>query len=240
MPPNNSCAPSSKRSASQFTSTRTTVPAARWPLSWRPQRKKWTSPMQCWPRSPARPVSRTSIRWSRPCASLSVTPGCHLMPFKPRPITGSRSADITCFPKALQRRVLRGRKPIRGRPGASLPSADFDAARDKLQKEIHRGPNDQELLSYLLYPRVFPEFAMHQHQYSDTSVLPTPVFFYGMEPRKAVSVAIKQGKTLIIKFLTVVDPHPDGRRFVFFELNGQPRESLVEDQALGVPAQTRP
>jgi pyruvate carboxylase len=92
----------------------------------------------------------------------------------------------------------------------------------------------------LLYPRVFPEFVAHQHKYSDTSVLPTPVFFYGMEPGEEVSVDIEQGKTLIIKFLTVGDPHPDGRRLIFFELNGQPREVLVEDQALGGPDKARP
>jgi pyruvate carboxylase len=136
------------------------------------------------------------------------------------------------FPRELQKRVLRGRKPSRARPGASLPPADFESAKAQLQKEIHRAPSDQEVLSYLLYPRVFPEFAAHQNKYSDTSVLPTPVFFYGMEPGEEVSVDIEQGKTLIIKFLTVGDPHPDGKRLVFFELNGQPREVLVEDRAL--------
>jgi pyruvate carboxylase len=144
------------------------------------------------------------------------------------------------FPKELQKRVLRGRKPSRARPGASLPPADFDAARTQLQKEIHRLPNDQELISYLLYPRVFPEFAAHQNKCSDTSVLPTPVFFYGMEPGEEVSVDIEQGKTLIIKFLTVGDPHPDGKRLVFFELNGQPREVLVEDRALSGQTPARP
>jgi pyruvate carboxylase len=143
------------------------------------------------------------------------------------------------FPKELQKRVLRGRKPSRSRPGASLPPADFDVARTQIQKEIHRPASDQELLSHLLYPRVFSEFAAHQNDYSDTSVLPTPVFFYGMEPGEEVSVDIEQGKTLIIKFLTVSDPHPDGRRLIFFELNGQPREVLVEDRALGGPAKVR-
>jgi pyruvate carboxylase len=55
-----------------------------------------------------------------------------------------------------------------------------------------------------------------------------------------VSVDIEQGKTLIFKFLTVGDPHPDGRRLIFFELNGQPREVLVEDRSLGGPAKARP
>ncbi len=43
-------------------------------------------------------------------------------------------------------------------------------------------------------------------------MLPTPVFFYGMEPGEEISVDIEPGKTLIIKFLTVGDPHPDGTR----------------------------
>ena len=87
-------------------------------------------------------------------------------------------------------------------------------------------------MTHLLYPRVFPEFASHQAKHSDTSVLPTSVFFYGMQPGEEVSVDIEQGKTLIIKFLTVGDPHPDGTRLVFFELNGQPREVLIQDQSL--------
>jgi pyruvate carboxylase len=139
------------------------------------------------------------------------------------------------FPKELQKRILRGRKPLRGRPGASLPAVDFAAARRDLEKQLHRPANEQELLAHLLYPRVFPEFAQHQRTYSDTSALPTPVFFFGMEPGEEISVDIEEGKTLIIKFLTVGDPHPDGNRLVFFELNGQPREVLVLDQALGKP-----
>src|SRR5262249_53903485 len=55
-----------------------------------------------------------------------------------------------------------------------------------------------------------------------------------------VSVDIEEGKTLIIKFLTVGDPHVDGRRLVFFELNGQPREVLVLDRALASDVQAHP
>src|SRR5262249_53049156 len=135
------------------------------------------------------------------------------------------------FPPELQRRVLRGRKPLTERPGATLPPADFTAARAKLEKEIGRPADEQELVSYLLYPRVFPDLAAHQLRYSDTSVLPTHVFFHGMEPGEEVSVEIEPGKTLIIKFLTVGDLHPDGRRLVFFELNGQSREVFVTDAA---------
>jgi pyruvate carboxylase len=136
------------------------------------------------------------------------------------------------FPPKLQQRVLRGRQPIRGRPGAALPPADFNATKADLQKLIGRPVNDKEVVTQLLYPRVFPEYAAVEATYSDLSVLPTPVFFYGMEPGEEVSIDIERGKTLIVKFLTVGDPHEDGSRTVFFELNGQPRETVVMDKSL--------
>jgi pyruvate carboxylase len=78
---------------------------------------------------------------------------------------------------------------------------------------------------------VYEEFVAHQQKYSDTSGLPTPVFFYGQQPGEEISIDIEPGKTLIMKFLTVGDPHPDGMRTVFFELNGQPRDVTVVDQS---------
>lgn len=136
------------------------------------------------------------------------------------------------FPEQLQRRILGSRQPLTERAGASLPPVDFDQVRSELEKRLQRSVSFREVLSYVLYPRVFLEFAQHQQKYSDTSVLPTPVFFYGMEPGEEISVDIEKGKTLIIKFQTVGDPHPDGTRLVFFELNGQPREVVVTDRSL--------
>src|SRR5262249_27208180 len=127
-----------------------------------------------------------------------------------------------------------------GRPGASLPPADFAATRADLEKRLNRPVSDQEVVTHLLYPRVFPDFAAHQARYSDTSVLPTPVFFYGMQPGEEASIEIERGKTLILKFLTVGEAHGDGTRTVFFELNGQPREVLVPDRALAGQVVGRP
>ncbi len=47
-----------------------------------------------------------------------------------------------------------------------------------------------------------------------------------------VTVELEPGKTLIIRLLTIGDPHPDGQRTVFFELNGQPREVEVRDRSI--------
>ena len=137
------------------------------------------------------------------------------------------------FPPELQKKILRDRQPLTDRAGASLPPADFAAARESLHESLHRPVNDRDVLSYLLYPKVFTDFATHEARFSDVSVLPTPGFFYGMQPGEEISVEIEPGKVLVIKFQTIGDPHEDGKRLVFFELNGQPRDVLVDDKSLG-------
>ncbi|MDW8263266.1 MAG: pyruvate carboxylase subunit B [Phycisphaerales bacterium] len=138
------------------------------------------------------------------------------------------------WPRKLQKIILASAKvrPLRGRPGARLPKADFDAVKQELSKKLGRGATDLEVLSYLMYPQVFLDFARHVATFSDTSVLPTAAFFYGLRPGEEVNVEIEPGKTLVIRFLTVSDPHDDGTRTVFFELNGQPREVNIPDRTL--------
>ena len=70
-------------------------------------------------------------------------------------------------------------------------------------------------------------------------MLPTPQFYYGMQRGEDTTVELEPGKTLVIKFQTVGEPHPDGTRTVFFELNGQPREVTVRDRKLEVKQQPR-
>jgi pyruvate carboxylase len=55
-----------------------------------------------------------------------------------------------------------------------------------------------------------------------------------MEKGEEVMIELEAGKVLILKFLTIGEPHPDGTRTVFFELNGQPREVVVADKALKI------
>ena len=144
------------------------------------------------------------------------------------------------WPAKLQRIILRGAKPKRGRPGASLEPVDFVAARQALEKKLGRSLALDELLSALLYPEVFVKYAAFRKSYADVSVLPTPAFFYGLRPDEEISVEIESGKSLIIKFLTAGEPHPDGTRTLFFELNGQPREVRIRDQSLQITTHTHP
>lgn len=144
------------------------------------------------------------------------------------------------FPPELQKRILRGRKPLTDRPGATLPPADLTAAAKLIEPRLKRTPTDREVLSHLLYPKVFADFADHATKYGEVSVLPTPVFFFGLQRGEEVNIDIEPGKTLVVKFLAVGDPHEDGKRQVFFELNGQPREVMVVDRTLGAVAAVRP
>jgi pyruvate carboxylase len=134
------------------------------------------------------------------------------------------------FPEALQRKVLRGAPASTQRPGATLPPADLAAERAKVQKRIPRAATDDDLASYLMYPRVWEEYIAQRLQYGNVGILPTPVFFYGMEPGQEISVDLEPGKTLIVQLVAVSDVHDDGTRTVFFELNGQPRSVRVQDR----------
>jgi pyruvate carboxylase len=136
------------------------------------------------------------------------------------------------WPEQIARVVLRGKKPRPGRPGEYLKPVDFEAAKAKVADEIGRDPGHDEVLSYLMYPEVFLKFAKARAVYGDVDVLPTPQFFYGMEKGDEIAIDIEEGKTLVVKFLAVSEPHEDGTRTVFFELNGRPREVDVRDKSL--------
>jgi pyruvate carboxylase len=138
------------------------------------------------------------------------------------------------WPKVLQRIILdsAGVKALKGRPGAKLPKADFAAIKLELKEKLRQEPREVDALSYVLYPQVFLDYAKHLEKYDNTSVIPTPAFFYGLQSGEEISVEIEPGKTLIIRYLTTGEAREDGLRTVFFELNGQPREVNVPDRSL--------
>jgi pyruvate carboxylase len=144
------------------------------------------------------------------------------------------------WPKQIQKTILRGAKPQRGRPGARLPKVDLEETAASVEKKIGRRPSHDETLSYLMYPDVFLKFAKARQLYGDVDALPTPQFYYGIQRGEDITVEIEPGKALAIKFLTVGEPHPDGTRVVFFELNGQPREVTVRDRSLEVKEVAKP
>lgn len=134
------------------------------------------------------------------------------------------------FPEALSDKILQGKKPMTERPGKGLAAVDLDAERLVAEKTVGRQVNDQDLASWLMYPKVFTDYCAHHSKYGDVSQLPTPVFFNGMAAGDEVSVSIDAGKTLVIRLqgsADVLDDEGDAKK-LFFELNGQPRLVRIE------------
>jgi pyruvate carboxylase len=155
-------------------------------------------------------------------------------------LSGALGVPPGGWPKKLQKIILRGQAPLKGRPSARLPPADFDAEKVQLEKKVGHAVERDALLSYLLYPEVYLKYDKFRQTYADVSVLPTPAFFYGLKAAEEITIELESGKTMVVKFLTVSEPHPDGTRTLFFELNGQPREVTVRDRALRVVERSHP
>jgi pyruvate carboxylase len=131
------------------------------------------------------------------------------------------------FPRELQTRILKDQQPIDGRAGAYLPEADLEAERVTAERTIGRHVDATDLASYLMYPKVFADHAEHMRHYGDVSVLPTPVFFYGLHEKDEIAVEIDQGKTLVVCLTGRTEVDEEGEVRLFFELNGQPRPMRI-------------
>ncbi len=135
------------------------------------------------------------------------------------------------FPEALQKKVLRAREPIRVRPGSLLDPVDLDSEREKLDNGNEHPVTSFDLASYLMYPKVFTEFRRHREEYGDVGVLPTHVYFYGMQPEEELVTTMDDGRKVVIRHLTTGETDDRGYRRVFFEVNGQPSSVLVQDRS---------
>ncbi len=135
------------------------------------------------------------------------------------------------WPKALQKKILKGEKPLKDRAGASMEPVDLETLRKDVSKQMEGKPvDDEDLNGYLMYPKVFLDYMGRHRTYGPVRTLPTHTFFYGMEPGEEISVEIDPGKTLEIRMQARAATNDDGEAKVFFELNGQPRVIRVPDR----------
>jgi pyruvate carboxylase len=125
---------------------------------------------------------------------------------------------------------LKGRVPLTERPGSYLKDVDIEAERQKLEKETGEKVDDFRLASHLMYPKVFSDFLRTQDRYGPTAVLPTPVYFYGLDQGEEIFAEIERGKTMVINYLGRAETNEKGQVRVFFDLNGQPRTITVPDR----------
>lgn len=137
------------------------------------------------------------------------------------------------FPTDLQRIVLKGKKPFTDRPGKHLPPIDFENEFEDFREKFE-GARFTDFLSYKLYPKVFEEYWKFKNHYGDVSVVPTPIFFYGMKMSEDTTIEIDRGKTLLIRLLSISPADDKGNRTVFFKLNGQTRAIELQDKSIKV------
>ncbi len=142
------------------------------------------------------------------------------------------------FPLELQQKVLKGQAPLQGRPGEHLPPVDLEAEREQAIQQVGHALDDQQLASYLMYPKVYRDYAKFQARYGDVSVIPTPAYFYGLQEHEEVAVTIDQGKTLHLQIQGRTPADDEGQCRLFFELNGQPRLVRVPRAGAATTAKT--
>jgi pyruvate carboxylase len=138
------------------------------------------------------------------------------------------------FPKQLQKIVLKDKQPFTERANKHLPQIDFDKELLAFREQFGNDLNLTDFLSYKFYPKVFEEGLKFWREYGDISALSTPLFFYGMKMGEDTTVEIAKGKTLLIRLLSIGPVNSDGKRTVFFKLNGQTRNVEVYDKSIKV------
>ncbi len=136
------------------------------------------------------------------------------------------------FPKEFQKAVLKNEKAYTDRPNAHLDPINFDKEFPEFQKTFGQSYTFLDFLSYKLYPKVFQDYATFKDSYGEVWRIPSLIFWYGMQPDQEFMVEIDHGKNILIRFLSVNDPYPNGNRHVYFKLNGQNRHIEVKDNSI--------
>ena len=93
-----------------------------------------------------------------------------------------------------------------------------------------RAATDTQFASYLMYPKVFPDFAATAPRTATAHAADAGLFLRHEAGRRDL-VEIEHGKTLVVRFVALSRSRDDGKRQVFFELNGQPRSIVVPDRS---------
>ncbi|WP_035587279.1 pyruvate carboxylase [Hippea jasoniae] len=142
------------------------------------------------------------------------------------------------FPQKLAKIVLKGEKPITVRPGEMLGDYDFEKAKKELKDKFKRDFEEEDVISYALYPKVFEDYVSFNQEYGDVWMLDSRSFFYPLHKNKEIEVEIEEGKTLFIKYLNLHEPDKKGFRKVDFELNGQARSVEIKDSNIAAQIKT--
>lgn len=153
---------------------------------------------------------------------------------------GDIGQPVNGFNKELQDVILKGQQPLIERPGEYLDPVNFDEIRQELEAKDYGEVTEQDVISYVLYPKVFDQFMQTKQQYGDLSLLDTPTFFFGMRNGETVEIEIDTGKRLIIKLETISEPDENGYRTIYYVMNGQARRISIKDENIKTNTNLKP
>ncbi len=125
------------------------------------------------------------------------------------------------WPEPFRSRALEGRRPAAG------PTAL--AAEQLAGLETDR----RQTLNRVVLPGPTAEYERHVEAHGDVSVIPTRLFWYGLEANaRDQNLPLDRGVNLLVGLEAVGEPDDKGLRTVLFRLNGQIRPVLVRDQSI--------
>jgi pyruvate carboxylase len=124
------------------------------------------------------------------------------------------------WPEPFRTKALKGRAPAQEPP--TLSEEDLAGLADDRRRTLNR----------LLFPAPAKEYLAHREQFSDTSVLASKDFFYGLKPRKEYPVDLEKGVRMLIELEAIGEADERGMRTVMANLNGQLRAIQVRDRSV--------
>ena len=147
---------------------------------------------------------------------------------------GDIGQPVGGFEPGLQKIIIKDVQPYTDRPNEHLHPVDFDSEMEAFKNKFDDTVTFTDLLSWLLYPKVFETFFHNKKQYGEIWHIPTINFFYGLKPDEEVLIEIARGKSILVRLLTHTEPDEEGKRKVFMRLNGQTRIIEVQDRSVKV------
>lgn len=147
---------------------------------------------------------------------------------------GDNGQPVGGFDPDLQKIILKDIQPFTDRPNEHLQPVDFQKEMETFHQKFDKDLTFTDLLSYLLYPKVFEEYYNKAKLYGEVMYIPTPNFFYGLKNDEEIMIEIDKGKSILARLLTCTEPDERGKRKVFMRLNGQTRIIDIQDQGVKI------
>eukprot|EP00019_Armaparvus_languidus_P006375 CAMPEP_0168600548 /NCGR_PEP_ID=MMETSP0420-20121227/12850_1 /TAXON_ID=498008 /ORGANISM="Pessonella sp." /LENGTH=1155 /DNA_ID=CAMNT_0008638661 /DNA_START=287 /DNA_END=3754 /DNA_ORIENTATION=- len=141
------------------------------------------------------------------------------------------------WPEPLRSKILRGQKPLEGRPGKDLKPVNFDRVRFDLEQRhphvvaVSGGVSKLNVMASLMYPKEFDDFWSIRKRWTGAVWrLPTWAFWKGLKIGEDVNVNLGAGKDVNIKLKSLGVKTKDDEIPVHMELNGVPRTLYIRDE----------